>query len=46
MKRESKRFTTSKWVERLIPVILAILTLVLVATIALVLLSALGVLHF
>ena len=43
MKRSSKRFTPSWWSERLVPMLLALLALALLATVALVILSSLGV---
>ncbi|HEX9618449.1 MAG TPA: hypothetical protein VGA03_13635 [Anaerolineales bacterium] len=43
MKRESRRFSPSKWSDLLVPVLLGILFLALVATLVLVLLSVLGV---
>ena len=42
MKRQSKRFNPSRWSERLVPVLLAVLLLALVATLALIVLSVLG----
>lgn len=42
MKRQSKRFNPSSWSQRLVPVILAVLLLALVATLALIILSVLG----
>lgn len=41
-KRESKRFTPTGWVERLVPLLLIVLLLALVATILVVLLSVFG----
>jgi hypothetical protein len=43
MKRSSKRFTPSWWSERLVPLLLALLALVLLLTLALIILSSLGV---
>lgn len=43
-KRPSKRFAPSTWTERLVPVLLVLLTLGLLATIAVVVLSLMGVL--
>ena len=43
MKRSSKRFTPSWWSERLVPLLLALLALALLVTLALILLSSLGV---
>lgn len=42
MNRQSKRFTPSKWAERLMPVVFVILALALLFAIALVVLSVLG----
>ncbi len=42
MKRPSKRFVPSRWSERLVPVLLAILLLGLLATMALIALSMMG----
>ena len=42
--RTSKRFVPSKWVERIIPLILGFLLLALVLTVVFVILSVLGVL--
>ena len=42
--RSSKRFVPSKWVERIVPLILGLLLLALVLTIVFVGLSILGVL--
>jgi hypothetical protein len=42
--RTSKRFVPSKWVERIIPLILGLLLLALVLTVVFVILSVLGVL--
>lgn len=42
--RNSKRFTPSRWLERLVPLILVLLLLALVLTVVFVSLSALGVL--
>jgi hypothetical protein len=42
--RNSKRFTPSRWLERLVPLVLGLLLLALVLTVAFVILSALGVL--
>lgn len=42
MNRQSKRFTPSKWVERLMPVVFILLALALLFAIALVVLSVLG----
>ncbi len=43
-RRPSKRFTPGAWSERLVPLILALLFLALLATVAVVLLSVLGLL--
>jgi hypothetical protein len=43
MKRSSKRFTPNWWSERLVPILLSLLTLALLFTLAIVLLSVLGV---
>jgi hypothetical protein len=42
--RDSKRFTPSRWLERLVPLILGLLLLALVLTVVFVTLSAIGVL--
>jgi hypothetical protein len=42
MNRRSKKFIASKWSERLVPVILAVLLLALIATVVLIGLSVLG----
>lgn len=42
MKPPSKRFTPSRWVERLVPLILVLLVLVLLATLLIVGFSLLG----
>ncbi len=42
--RSSKRFTPSRWVERLVPLTLGLLLLALVLTVAFVVLSVLGIL--
>lgn len=39
MNRQSKRFTPSKWAERIVPIVLAILFLALALTLAIVFLS-------
>ena len=44
MNRKSKKFTPSAWTEKLIPLLLGALTLLLVATIVLIILSITGVL--
>lgn len=41
MNRQSKRFNSSKWAERLVPVLLAIIVLGLVVTLAIILLAVL-----
>jgi hypothetical protein len=43
VKYSSKRFSPSAWTERLVPVILAILGLGLLVTLAVVMLSVLGI---
>ena len=43
MKRSSKRFTPNWWSERLVPILLALLALALLFTLAVILLSLLGV---
>jgi len=40
--RPSKRFSSSRWAELLVPALLVILLLILVGTIAFVILSSLG----
>ncbi len=42
MNRQSKRFTPSKWVDRLVPIVLVLLALALIAVVAIVLLSSFG----
>jgi len=42
-KRSSKRFTPSAWMDRLVPLLLALLAIALLATVVVVLLSLLGV---
>lgn len=42
--RSSKRFAPSRWAERIVPVILGLLLLVLVLTVVFVILSVLGLL--
>jgi hypothetical protein len=42
MNRTSKRFTASKWAERLVPILLAILFLVLLVALGIVFLSSFG----
>jgi hypothetical protein len=42
-KRPSKRFLPTAWTERLVPLLLALLLLILAATVIFVLLSVLGV---
>jgi hypothetical protein len=42
--RKSKRFTPSRWAERMVPVILATLLLVLLVTLGIVILSISGLL--
>jgi hypothetical protein len=42
--RNSKRFIPSRWLERLVPLVLGLLLLALVLTVAFVILSAVGVL--
>jgi hypothetical protein len=42
MNRTSRRFTASKWVERLVPVLLAVLLLALIVSLGIVALSMLG----
>lgn len=44
MSRKSKKFTPSAWTEKLVPLLLGVLTLLLVATIVLIILSITGVL--
>jgi hypothetical protein len=44
MNRKSKKFAPSGWTEKLVPVLLGVLTLLLVATIVLIILSITGVL--
>lgn len=44
MNRKSKKFTPSGWSEKLVPLLLGVLTLMLVATIVLIILSITGVL--
>jgi hypothetical protein len=41
-KKESKRFTPSTWTQRLVPVLLVLLALGLLVTLAIVILSVLG----
>jgi uncharacterized membrane protein len=43
MNRPSKRFNPSRWMERLVPVLLAILVIGLLVTIVIVILAVLGV---
>jgi hypothetical protein len=42
MKRTSKKFTQTWWTERLVPILLGLLLLALLATFAIIGLSALG----
>jgi uncharacterized membrane protein len=42
MNRQSKRFNATKWSERLIPILLALLAIGLLATIVIVVLSLIG----
>ncbi len=42
MNRQSKRFTPSKWMDRLVPIVLVLLALALIAVVAIVLLSSFG----
>jgi hypothetical protein len=44
MKRASKRFSPSKWSERLVPVLLGLILLGLVVTLAIIALSVAGLL--
>jgi hypothetical protein len=41
-KRSSKRFTPTKWTERLVPFLLILLLVALLATLLLIVLSSLG----
>jgi hypothetical protein len=41
-KRPSKRFTPTKWTERLVPILLVLLLLLLAAVVLLILVSSLG----
>ena len=43
MKRPSKRFSPTRWSERLVPILLALLALALLFTLTVILLSILGV---
>jgi uncharacterized membrane protein len=43
MNRPSKRFNPSRWMERLVPVLLAILAIGLLATMVIIILAVLGV---
>jgi len=42
MNRESKRFSASKWSERIVPILMGLILLGLLATILIVALSVLG----
>jgi uncharacterized membrane protein len=43
MNRPSKKFNPSRWMERLVPVLLVILSIGLLATIVIIILAVLGV---
>jgi uncharacterized membrane protein len=43
MNRPSKRFNPSRWMERLVPVLLVILAIGLLATMVIIILAVLGV---
>jgi uncharacterized membrane protein len=42
MNRKSKRFDPTRWTSRLVPVVLAVLSLGLLVTLAIIILAALG----
>ncbi len=44
MNRQSKRFAPSKWVDRLVPLVLVLLALALIAIVAIVVLVSFGIL--
>jgi uncharacterized membrane protein len=43
MNRPSKRFNPSRWMDRLVPILLAILAIGLLATMVIIILAVLGV---
>jgi hypothetical protein len=43
MNRPSKRFNPSRWMERLVPILLVILVIGLLATIVIIILAVLGI---
>jgi uncharacterized membrane protein len=43
MNRPSKRFNPSRWMERLVPILLVILAIGLLATILIIILAVLGI---
>lgn len=44
MNRNSKKFTPSDWMEKLIPIVLGVLGLALIATMVLIILAVTGIL--
>lgn len=45
MSRKSQKFEPSGWTEKLIPIVLALLTVILIATIVVIILSVTGILQ-